>query len=223
MHRSGPGLEMKTPGLLVIGLLLAAAFGCGPAGTVVPGHAEDISPVLNGMQAPGFAVTGADGRPWVFDPSQMSKPLVLSFYRGGWCPYCNRQLEGLRHAEKSLNQLGYDVVFLSADRWEILAAGLDDKELGYRLYSDSDLQAARRFGLAFKVDAATVAKYLTKDIDLERASGRKHHWLPVPATFIIDTSGMIRFSYVNPNYKVRLQPELLITAARLALVAGESQ
>lgn len=201
------------------GLLLLLA--CGTATAPVPERAEDISPLMNGMLVPAFTVTGADGRAWTFDPASAQKPMVLSFYRGGWCPYCNRQLSGLRDAEAALNDMGYDVVFLSADRWEILAESLAEKDLGYRLYSDSDMQVARQFGLVFKVDAATVARYLTNNIDLEAASGQQHHWLPVPATFIVDVGGVIRFSYVNPNYRVRLQPELLVTAARLALAPAE--
>ena len=74
------------------------------------------------------------------------------------------------------------------------------------------------FGLAFRVDEALVDRYKTEyGIDLEAASGRTHHELPVPAAYIVDTSGKIRSDYVNPDYKVRIDPQKLLLQARAAL------
>lgn len=202
---------------LSIGLLSA----CQADTPQVPQSAEQVTPLLTGIEAPAFSVEDPEGRMWHFDPADRSAPLILSFYRGGWCPYCSRQLSSLRHAEAALLEMGYEVVFLSADRPEVLRESLGEPGVNYRLYSDNDLVVARRFGIAFQVDEGTLKRYRDKDIDLEAASGRDHHWLPVPATFIIGTDGVIKFSYVNPNYKERLHPELLLTAARLALQADE--
>ncbi len=211
--------RLATGFLVCLTLVLLTA--CQADSVAVPVSAEQVTPLLPGMQAPAFSVRDPGGKLWRFDPARRPAPLVLSFYRGGWCPYCSRQLSSLRHAESTLNAMGYDVVFLSADRPEVLQESLGEPELGYRLYSDNDLVVARLFGIAFQVDEATLKRYRDKDIDLEAASGRDHHWLPVPATFVIGTDGMIKFSYVNPNYKERLHPELLVTAARLALQADE--
>ena len=202
-------------------LSLVVICGCEARDPAVAHSAAQVTPLLTGTRAPAFSVQDPEGNPWRFDPGARTAPLVLSFYRGSWCPYCNRQLAGLRHAEAALLELGYEVVFLSADRPEVLRESLGEPGLGYRLYSDNDLTVARLFGIAFQVDETTLRRYRDKDIDLEAASGRKHHWLPVPATFIIGTNGVIRFSYVNPNYKERLHPELLVTAARLALQADK--
>jgi peroxiredoxin len=90
---------------------------------------------------------------------------------------------------------------------------LDDPDIGYTIYSDSSLQATRAFGLAFKVDDELVEKYLKWNIDLEKASGETHHVLPAPATYIIGKDGIINFAYVNPNYKARLHPDVLLAAA----------
>ena len=72
----------------------------------------------------------------------------------------------------------------------------------------------RAFGLAFRVDDELNEKYLSYDIDLERASGEDHHVLPAPATYIIGTDGVINFAYINPDYKVRLHPDVLLAAAK---------
>lgn len=77
--------------------------------------------------------------------------------------------------------------------------------------------ASKAFGLAFKVAETTVEQYKKGGIDLENASGEKHHLLPVPAVFIVGTDGIIKFEYINPNYKVRLDPDVLLAAAKAAL------
>jgi peroxiredoxin len=176
--------------------------------------ANDVQPLLPGMTAPAFSVLDVKGEPVRFDPEKMQKPLVLSFFRGGWCPYCNLHLAELRKAESELSEMGFDIWFISIDRPEQLYASLDQPDIGYKILSDSKLEATRAFGLAFRVSDEMVAKYLEWDIDLEGASGESHHVLPAPSTFIIAADGVIRFQYTNPDYAVRLHPDVLLAAAR---------
>ncbi len=126
----------------------------------------------------------------------------------------------LRHADQQLVDLGYEVVFISADQVDVLRPGLEDKTQSgfhYVLLSDNDLVAARAFGVAYHLDDETFSKYVNDyGHDLEGASGRTHHMLPVPATFVIDRKGVIQFAYVNPDYRVRLHPDVLVAAARAA-------
>jgi peroxiredoxin len=77
------------------------------------------------------------------------------------------------------------------------------------------MEGARAFGVAYQVDALTLAALTKYGVNLEEASGEKHHLLPVPAVFVVGKSGVIQFEYVNPDYKVRLHPDLLLTAARI--------
>ncbi len=81
------------------------------------------------------------------------------------------------------------------------------------------MSAARAFRIAYKVDDATLKQLLDHGIDLEEASGEKHHQLPVPAVFVVGTDSLIQFEYVNPDYRVRLDPGLLVAAAKLQLKA----
>lgn len=145
------------------------------------------------------------------------KPTVLIFYRGGWCPYCTRHLQALAGIEKDLLAAGYQLVAISADQPSKLREKPDFQKLNYALLSDSTMDATKGFGIAFEVDAATREKYKTFGIDLEAASGQTHHMLPHPAVFIVDTKGVIRFAYVNEDYKVRLEPEKILEAARASL------
>lgn len=142
------------------------------------------------------------------------KPTVLIFYRGGWCPYCTKHLQALAGIEKELQAAGAQLFAISPDQPSKLQETPDRATLGYRLLSDSDAAAAQAFGLAFKVDDATVEKYKTYKIDLDAAAGRSHHLLPHPAVFVAGTNGVIRFAHVNPDYKVRLEPSQILAAAR---------
>jgi len=94
---------------------------------------------------------------------------------------------------------------------------VDKHQLTYTLLSDHAMIAARAFGIAFRVDEATLDEYMGYGIDLEAASGETHHLLPVPAVFIVGRDEIIKFSYANPDYKVRLAPGDLLDAARAAL------
>jgi peroxiredoxin len=136
------------------------------------------------------------------------------FYRGGWCPYCNAQLSDLHLVEPKLRESGFEIVFSSTDRPELLYSSLKATDIHYTLLSDSKLEAARAFHVAYHVDDASFAKMQEYGVDLEATTGTKQHELPVPSVFIIDMSGTIRFVYSNPDYKIRLGADALWAAAR---------
>lgn len=200
--------------VLLAAFPLLVVLGLPAAYAAVPITAEEVRPLPEGSHAPAFVVRRPDGADWRFDPGRLQSPVMLIFYRGGWCPYCNAHLAALREAEAELRHMGFEVLFLSADRPEKLHASLKEPMPGYTLLSDSRMQAARAFGIAFRVDDATVRRYLERGIDLEAASGEAHHELPVPAVFLIDQRGVIRFVHANPNYKVRISAAELLAAAR---------
>ena len=122
-----------------------------------------------------------------------------------------KQLVKLQKIEPQLKEMGYQVIAISPDKPKELMKTRNKKKLNFTLLSDSKMEAARAFGIAFLEDAKLYARVL------ENASGEKHHQLPVPSVFIVDTDGVIDFVYSNPDYKVRLKPEELEKAAREAL------
>lgn len=180
----------------------------------VPDDPAKVVPLAVGAPAPTFSVRTAQGEVRKFDARSFHKPAVLIFYRGGWCPYCNRHLGALKRVEPDIRKLGFDLLFLSADRPERLYASLSEPDIHYTLLSDAEMSASRAFGVAYRLDDAALAKYGEYGVDLEAASGQKHHELPVPAVFIVDTHGVIRFVYANPDYTVRIAPDDLLAAAR---------
>ncbi|MGJ8643937.1 MAG: peroxiredoxin-like family protein [Luteolibacter sp.] len=133
------------------------------------------------------------------------KPTVLIFYRGGWCPFCSRQLMDLNGIQDDLEDAGFQILAVSADQPSKIAATPGYKKLHYTLLSDSTMAGATAMGIAFVVADDVVAKYkASRKNDLEIASGETHHKLPHPAVFIIDTKGIIQFAHVDSNYKKRL-------------------
>ena len=211
---------------VIIGVFLLAVSFVSMAGDgreAIHASADQVQPLLAGMTAPDFNVEDVEGKVFEFNAADMDKPVVLTFFRGGWCPYCNLHLSEMRKTETQLKEMGFDIWFISIDKPEMLLESLDDPDIGYTMYSDSSLEATRAFGIAFQVEDELVEKLLKWNIDLEKASGENHHVLPAPATYIIGKDGVINFAYVNPNYKVRLHPDVLLAAANAYTEEADSR
>lgn len=179
--------------------------------------AEEVHPLLPGMRAPSFEALQKDGSVFQFDPNSRKKGAIIIFYRGGWCPYCNRQLMELQSIDDELVEMGYELLFLSADSPARLSEGSLSDDVPFSLLSDAKMDVAKKFGVAFRVDDATIERYKKSGLDLAEEAGYGHYLLPAPSAFIVDPEGVIRFQYTNPDYRIRLNSELLITAARVSL------
>ena len=178
-----PETQMQ-PYSCFIGLL--AVMAAMSAHGEIPSDPTRVHPLSVGARAPMFEGVTADGKVRSFTPNGFQSPTIVIFYRGGWCPYCNMQLSDLRLVEPKLRAQGFEIVFLSTDRPEILYSSLKAADIHYTLLSDSRLEAT---------------------------TGTTQHELPVPSVFIIDTTGTIRYVYSNPDYKVRLASDALLAAA----------
>ncbi len=177
--------------------------------------AEMVSPVKIESAAPSATIRNINSEQKEFNEIIDGKPTVLIFYRGGWCPFCNIQLGQLASIEDKLEALGFQIIAVSPDHPEKLKESLNKNQIKYTLYSDSKMELAKKYQVAFQVDMETVKMYKEKyNIDLESDSGEKHHLLPVPAAFIINSKGIIKYRYYNADYKVRVNPEELLEAAR---------
>jgi peroxiredoxin len=190
-----------------------------PQGGPVADSPEHVHPLGVGDLAPDGALRNLDGKSVDLRNLIQAKPTVLIFYRGSWCPYCNLQMEQLMKLEPRLLALGYQILAISPDKPENLKRSLEKHKLNYTLLSDSPYHVIRAFGLAYQVDPVTVEKMKEFHVDLQAASGEPHDWLPVPAAYVLDTKGAIRFSYHNTDIKVRVDPEKLYEAARSALMS----
>ena len=194
------------------------------AGTVLaqdlPASAQETSPLKTGDAAPAFNVHNVDDEVFSFEPASLERPVVLISFRGGWCPFCNMHLSELRTVIPEIRAMGFDVYFISNDRPELLYESLkletqeDIAGLDYIILSDADLEAARAFGTAFEVNQARLDYLNNNHKDYAGSSVDKDNALAVPSVYVIDTSGMIVFDFVNANYKVRIPADELLRVAK---------
>ncbi|MEX2607320.1 MAG: peroxiredoxin-like family protein [Kiritimatiellia bacterium] len=169
--------------------------------------------IETGKPLPDVEVRKADGTTVTLHDLHQDTPTVLVFYRGGWCPYCTRHLSALGEVEGRLREAGYQIIAVSPDRPEKVKESLEKHEFSYQLVSDSPMNAAKAFGLAFTVDEETFKQLQGYGIDIEGDSGTTHRMLPVPAVFLIDAEGIIQFVHADPDYKQRLSNAALLKAA----------
>ncbi len=206
---------------LLIASLIVSIGQRGVAADVLelPASAMDISPKQVGDHAPAFSVMTVDNEPYYFNPDNLEHPTILISFRGGWCPFCNMHLSDLRHVIPDLRAKGFEVLFLSNDRPDLLHQSLKSETqdyiegLDYKILSDADLNAARALGTAFTVSDALIERRVVKGDDIEGSSLTKYKALAVPAVVVIDLSGKISFIYANPNFKERLSADELRQAA----------
>jgi peroxiredoxin len=119
--------------------------------------------------------------------------------------------------EPKLLEMGYQILAVSADNPEFLSQSKQKHKMGYILLSDHSMKGAMALGLAWQVNTDNLKMFKEYGIDLEKASGEKHHILPVPEAYIVGTDGKISFAYVNPDYEVRVPATVLLEAASAAL------
>jgi peroxiredoxin len=182
---------------------------------IIADSAENVTPLLNGSTIPNVMVKTTDGSPVSLPALLMQKPAVIVFYRGGWCPYCSRQLAELKDIEQELVAEGYQILAISPETPEKLQSQKLETEFAAELISDSDLNAIRAFGIGFYVPDDT--RKLHRDrMQVELTVDQNERAvMPAPAIFITDTSGKILFNYVNPDFRTRPSAALVLSAAKL--------
>lgn len=219
-------MRTQTLALFAAAVLSVSLFGCASTkdepvaasmtlmNGAVPDDSAQAHPLAVGQRAPSAMLRNVDGSSFDLAKAYRNGPVMLIFYRGGWCPYCNTHLAELVKVDQPLADMGVTLLAVSPDQPSKLRETEEKNGLNYALLSDSDVTLARAFGLAFRVDDATIERYHGYGIDLDAASGHPHHILPVPAVYLIDKQGVIRFAHSNPDYKHRLSAEEVLAAAK---------
>lgn len=170
----------------------------------LPQAPQDISPLLVGETFPASSLSDPEGNPVGLPSLFAEKPSVVIFYRGGWCPYCTKHLSAIGQSEQEILAAGYQIIAISPDSPEKLAATYDKEEISYRLLSDADGTLAKAIGIAFQAPEK-YADHLSK-----HSGGKNSHFLPVPSVFILDKEGKILFEHIDPDYQSRLEVDLLL-------------
>ena len=171
-----------------------------------------------GHAAPDVVLPNAMGSPVRLSSLWKTGPLIVLFYRGGWCPYCNLELRAWQQQLDAVARANAQLVAISPQTPDNSLSTQQKNELAFEVLSDSSLEAARGFGVLFDMPEALVALYSGAGNDLPVLNGNGRWSLPVPATFVIDTAGIVQLAHVDADYRNRADPADVL--ARITQVAS---
>ena len=169
-----------------------------------------------GSAAPDFALPNAHGEPVASEALWEDGPAVVSFYRGGWCPYCNIELKALQDRLPEIKALGARLVAITPETPDNALSTQEKNEIGFDVLSDDGNRVASAFGLTFRLPDAVKDLYKGFGIDLEASNGEASQTLPVPATFVIGKGGTVLKAFVDADYTRRAEPDEIIAALKQA-------
>ena len=169
-----------------------------------------------GDAAPAFTLADADGTPVRSAALLAQGPLVLSFYRGVWCPYCNMELQALQGVLPEIAAAGASLVAISPQNAANSRKSIRQNALGFPILSDPGNEVAAAFGLRFTLPDELVALYAALKNDLPAFNGDASWTLPMPARFVIGQDGRVLHANVEPDYTQRPEPEDLLPVLRAA-------
>lgn len=172
-------------------------------GAIAAGAQNSPKGLAVGDLAPDFTATDQNGQAVHLKSLLADGPVVLVFYRGEWCPYCNRYLSQLEDSLRFLTNKGAKVVTVSPEKAENIAKTIQKTKASYAVVHDEGLQIMKAYDVAYPVDDKTILRYKKYGIDLASANGENGANLPVPAVYIISRDGKIHYRFFNWDYKVR--------------------
>lgn len=189
------------------------------AGVAVSGLIESALGV--GDKIPPVVLPDAAGT--VVDVAELLRegPAVLSFYRGGWCPYCNLELRALQNHLAEFKELGAHLVAISPERPDNSLSTVEKNALTFPVLSDASNTVSRAFGLVHRIDPEVVGYQRENGVDVAAVNGEAEAEVPVPATYIVDRRGFIRYAVVDADYTHRAEPALVVS--ELARIVAEEQ
>lgn len=155
-------------------------------------------------KAPEFSAKDQSGK-WVTLSEELKKgPVVVVFYRGQWCPYCNRQLSNLQDSLTFITARGASLIAISPEVPENVAATVKKTNASYPVLFDDSLKILKNYDVAFDVDSKTIEKYKGYGIDFGKVNGDNGAVLPVPSVYIINSNGIITYKYFDKDFSKRV-------------------
>jgi peroxiredoxin len=164
-----------------------------------------------GAAAPEATLMDATGNAFQLATTWKSGPAVIIFYRGGWCPYCNLELRAWQAWLPQLRSVGASLVAISPQSPDNSLSTAQKNELAFPVLSDSQLMAARGFGIAFDMPPQLIELYRSVGNDLPVINGNGQWVLPIPATYVVGRDGRIAFAHVEAEYRERAEPADVLT------------
>jgi peroxiredoxin len=167
-----------------------------------------------GDTAPDFLLPDAHGRLHSSEQLRGEGPLVVSFYRGGWCPFCNAELRALQAAKAEFDRLKANLVVVSPETGDLPRQLKRQLNLDLTMLADVDYGVAMSYGVLFRVPDETKAHYSGQGYDFGQRHGSIEWMLPLPATFVIDQDGVVRGAFIEPDFTIRQEPSDILNKVR---------
>ena len=166
-----------------------------------------------GDTAPDFALNNATGQTVILSEELKKGPVVLTWYRGGWCPYCNIQLAAYQQILPQIEELGAQLIALSPELPDKSLSTSEKNGLRFQVLTDLNHEIARDYGLVFELTDEVATYYSDffsmRDFNGEDANAKE---LPLAATYVIDQNGTIQWSFLDADYTKRAEPRDIIDA-----------
>ena len=168
-----------------------------------------------GQKAPNFELPNFDGKLVSLDALLLKGPLVITFYRGSWCPYCNLQLRALQTRLDEIHALGASLIAISPQVPDESMTKDEISEMDFIVLSDQDANVASQYGVAWQVPEHLLQHMrVDRNLDLEIINNGNGSVLPIPATFVLGQDGLVTWRYVDVDYRTRSEPQDIIHALK---------
>ena len=168
-----------------------------------------------GQAAPDFALPNAHGQTVTLASLLAQGPVVVTFYRGAWCPFCNIALRAYQDILPEIKSLGASFVAISPQTPDNSLSMAEKNELSYEVLSDRGNAVARQFGIVYKLgDTMYETQTNMFGVDLLKFNGDSSRELPLPGTFVLDREGIIKFAEVFVDVSDRVEPSAILEALR---------
>lgn len=185
--------------------------------TKIVTEADAVKNALNtGAKMPEFVLKDQNGRDISSKDLRRKSNLVIVFYRGSWCPFCNTYLRSLQKRLNDITGAGATLVAISVETPDASMAIAKKNEVGFTVLSDPALKTARKFGIVYQLSPETDAQYKSYGLDLAKHNGMGTPELPLAATYIVNKKGKIVYAFLETDYKKRAEPDLIIENLRKA-------
>ncbi|MEM7658256.1 MAG: peroxiredoxin-like family protein [Bacteroidota bacterium] len=166
-----------------------------------------------GESAPDFVLPNALGHPIRMSKRLQDGPLILTWYRGGWCPYCNLTLRHLQTELPRFQAAGAQLMALTPELPDQTLSTTEKNELSFEVLSDVGNAVARLYGIVFDLTPAVAEKYQAA-FDLHGYNGDESNQLPLAATYVIDQAGVIRYAFLDAEYRNRAESTEILAALK---------
>ena len=167
-----------------------------------------------GTKAPDFQLPNAHGEIITLSSLLAKGPVIINFYRGAWCPFCNIELRSLSSYKDKFKEYGANIVSITPQQPDKSLVQSKKGKFPFDILSDLDSSVIKKYNLFFTLPDDLVKVYKKLGLNIESFNGKGRNELPIPGTYVVDKNGVIRAAFANTDYKKRMEPKAIIEALK---------